>query len=199
MTRAGGSGTHREDLVANHRDLTYALLWGVFRDVSKVVRNPYEEVEVTDVNVDADLDTRVLEGRIARVEARRHGDWTGIDEGDRVRVAAGGTLPLRVHVRPTTGSDARRDSVRVDAFVPRRGKATRGRVDLAGGASRRAGDVGSFDELVRSIEGQAPGNSVGGSFHFAGRGGAGSSRIEPAETASTVRGRFTVDVRVMRG
>jgi len=46
----------------------------VFRDVSKVVRNPYEEVEVTDVNVDADLDTRVLEGRIARVEARRHGD-----------------------------------------------------------------------------------------------------------------------------
>ena len=76
MTRADGSGTriHREDLVANHRDLTYALLWGVFRDVSKVVRNPYEEVEVTDVNVDADLDTRVLEGRIARVEARRHGD-----------------------------------------------------------------------------------------------------------------------------
>ncbi len=80
----------------------------------------------------------------------------------------------------------------------RRGKATRGHVHLGGGRSFGRDKVTSFDGLVGSIEGQASSNSVGGYFHFVGRGGGGATQINPAETRSAVRGGFTINVRVKR-
>ncbi len=200
VIREDGSITRiqREDLVADGRDLTFDLLWGIFRDLGRIVNNPFEEVEVTDVDVTAQLETRLLQGRIAEVEARRGGEWITVDEDTRLTVRAGGTIPLRAHVRPTSDSDSAPDTVRVDAFVPDRGEATRGHVHLFGGGRGGGGNVGSFDELVENIENQPPSNSVGGYFHYTGRGGGGRSTIEPAETTSTVAGGFDFSVLVKR-
>lgn len=199
VRRADGSTTRisRDDLVADRRDLTFGLIWGVYSDLERIVGNRFEDVTVTDVEVDAALDTDVLVGRIAKVEARRDGRWTVLTEHDRVRVRPGGRLPLRVHLRPTRESDAAPDSVRITASVPSKGTATRGHIHLGENESTGGDKVQSFDDLVASIQDQPSSNSVGGYFHFSnGRGGV--REIAAAEATSAVRGDHLIKVRILR-
>ena len=172
-TRAGGERwtLDRSDIVADEFDLAFASAVGVADAVAALQANRFEEVEVTGVEVETDLDAVYRDYTVERVTARvGSAPFTPLTAEAPLILEAGTVLDLRVEFTPYKGRGAVR-SVELSLDIPSAAAGGSRALELIGGPSGGGsvaepvpGEVppvitepDSFDELLAQLE-NAPHN-----------------------------------------
>ena len=172
-TRAGGERwtLGRSDIVADEFDLAFASAVGLADAVTALQANRFEEVEVTGVEVETDLDAVYRDYTVERVTARvGSAPFTPLTAEVPLVLEAGTVLDLQVELTPYKGRGAVR-TVELSLDIPSAAAGGSGALELIGGPSGGGsvaepvpGEVpsvitepDSFDELLGQLE-NAPHN-----------------------------------------
>lgn len=155
----------RSNLYVSNFDISIASSGELLGQLFTLLRNKFEKIEFTGVDVDATVDEVVKRYRIKKVRVSRNGG--NFVARRRIRVRRGDRVRLRVVLLPFEG---RRKIVRLSLRIPRRFRG--GTIEVRGGSTGGPGfacfffggscvqqkKVKSFDALVKALE-NAPHNN----------------------------------------
>lgn len=160
-TRADGSSwtfTH-DDRFASGRDITYASIFESYDQMSQILRNKFEKVQITDVHYRATYNPHFRAVEMVKFEIKPAGRWVTINRHLPARVVRAGTdLPVRVSVLPHSGIGDP-TVVRLSVRVPMSAKGREGVLFVSGGGENVRTRATSFDDLLTKLA-NAPRNSA---------------------------------------
>jgi hypothetical protein len=161
-TRADGSAWHysRTNRFASTRDITYASIWESYQQLSQILSNKFERVDITNVHFNAVYD-RYHALEIAKFEIRLGGEWhTILRHRPALNVRAGTDVPVRVTLEDSRSTSSQ--TIRLMVRVPKSAQHTEAVLDVSGGDSRYSrGDgvkASTFEELLANLS-TAPRNN----------------------------------------
>jgi hypothetical protein len=185
-TRAGGQRwtLTRSDVAADTLDLSFASAVGVAEGVSAVQTNRFEEVKVTGITVDTDLDAVYRDYTVERAFTRvGAAAFAPVVADAPLTLPAGARLDLRVELTPYQGRGAVR-TVELSLDIPVSAAGTSGSLDIAGGLfgggfpEPAPGDAppattkpSSFDQLLEQLQNAPHNDDVRATLTLAGAGG----------------------------
>ncbi|MDQ4058576.1 MAG: hypothetical protein M3124_05580, partial [Actinomycetota bacterium] len=161
----------RSNLYSNEFDISFGSTFEFYGQLITLLENKFTEIDFGNVEIDATITDEPSGYRISKVlHSTTNRNFTS---GRRIRVRPGGTLFLRVTLRPVETGSPRTVNLRFD--IPRRFRG--GFIELIGGAGLGGGDlfcfeefgpcsspaggkIDSFDELVDSLENAPRGNEL---------------------------------------
>lgn len=160
-TRADGSSwtfTHG-DRFASGRDITYSSIFESYGQMSQILHNKFEKVQITDVHYRATYNPHFRALEMVKFEIKPAGHWITINRHRPARAVRAGTdLPVRVSVLPLSGIGDP-TVVRLSVRVPQSARGRQGVLYVSGGGDEifrtRAT---SFDDLLTKLA-NAPRNS----------------------------------------
>lgn len=163
-TRADGSPwtVERTDRVADPADVAFSSIFPVLDVVGRVAENPYEDVDITSVHVDASVSDAYSDLRLTKLEYRTPaGQWVPATGDQPVVAVAGDRLRLRATLLPYRSSTP--VQLPVDVLVPAGSGGVVGSLTLVGGGFGGGGEgegegaapVESFDGLLTELR-EAP-------------------------------------------
>jgi hypothetical protein len=200
MTKRDGTPLRytRRDTFASAGDITYADLWDVYGEVNRIMRNRFADVEINDVSLQSSLDARYRAFNLGTVQRYKDGKWNTVKPGGTIRARSGGTLALRVWLKPRPDSASVGRWVTLKVPVGTYSAKRTGELVVSGGASTRGlAKPTSLPKLLTAMS-SAPGNaSVWGRLQV--RTPHGPVLKQGHEAApSVVGGRMAVTVKVVR-
>ena len=186
LTEAGEPWSlSRSNLYSSGFDISIESSFEVFNQLSRLLNNRFTEIDFTSVELDATVEEGRSGYQIRKVlHKTREGDFIG---GRRIRVRPGSILTLRVDLQSL--GDGPHEEVKLKVNVPRNFRS--GFLEVQGGSSSgsffcfedlgpcssRTGKVGSFDELIDSLEKAPKGNDLSATLSMRG------SKKERTDTA----------------
>jgi hypothetical protein len=211
-TREDGTGFElsRSDVYASDFDLTFEAAWDVVMALETLENNGAEDVTLDTVDADATLTRDFDRYLLRRVEVRRSGEWVRVNPDRTLRLKAGTTRLLRVHLTsPVSGAR----TLITELAVPRRALGMFGSLEVFGGNSGFFGeeeffeeglvygdeDEQTFDEVLDDLAGAPLNSDVVAKLVFYDERGAEFKRRESrASTGLVVDGAVAVTVRATR-
>jgi hypothetical protein len=160
-TRADGSAWDytRSNRFANSRDITFESIYESYQQLSQILRNKFEHVEITKVHYNAVYD-RYHALEIAQWEVKLGGEWhTILAHRPALNVRAGTDIPVRVTLEDSRSAESQ--TVRLMVHVPKSAQRSEAVLDVSGGDSNYSRDrvqASSFDELLTNLS-NAPRNN----------------------------------------
>ena len=138
ITRADGSVTtfRRQDKWANEWDISYEPTWDLFSQLWRIQNNDAEQVTITDVRANSQMDRVVKAYSIAEVRHLRDGRWLRVPEDRPLQVVAGTVKRLRLTL--TSGNLPSR-YFRIDVPIPNNAARKFGVLNVLGGNSSYGG------------------------------------------------------------
>lgn len=190
-TRADGSPWTftRSDRFASHRDITFESVYESYQQMSQILHNDFERVQVTDVHYRATYGPKFHGFEISRFEIKPGDHWVTITSRRAGKTVHAGTdLPIRLTLEP---SDRNGDSkvVRLSVRIPKSARGDDGVLFVEGGGGKQRSRVTSFDEMLGKLASAPRNDSVTatlrtGSFE----GGRGSRDSDNAVAGDVVSG-----------
>lgn len=161
-TRADGSPwtMSRSDRFASHRDITFESVFESYQQLSKILHNKFQRVQVTDVHYRATYSPKFKALQIEKFEIKPADRWITVTSPRRAKTVYAGTeLPVRVTLVPSFGNGASR-VVKLSLSIPKSARGDEGVVYVEGGGRDGQGSrPANFNELLASLE-NAPRNDV---------------------------------------
>jgi len=158
-TRADGrSWTFtRGDRFASSRDITFASIFESYAQMSQILHNRFERVEITDVHYKASYSPKYDALKIAKLEIKPADRWITVSRRHSETVSAGTDLPVRLTLTPSNGIGDN-TVVKLSVRIPK--SAREGVLFVTGGADGGRGGprATSFDDLLVELA-RAPRNS----------------------------------------
>lgn len=190
-TRADGSSWSftRQDRFASHWDIAFESAYESYRQLSQILHNRFENVQITNVHYDASYRPRFHALTINRVEVKPGAKWIPLSKRKATPVNAGTTLPVRATLLPNNGAGAP-VVVHLTVQIPRGSKGSKAELVVQGGPSRGRSRLHatSFDQFLSKLA-SAPGNdSVTATLYTDTKGGRGSASSDSQQVSQVVSG-----------
>jgi hypothetical protein len=197
--RADGSefSYSRDDRFANQYDITFAPVFPLYFQLSRLQNRAHQDVTITDIHTRSLINRDYQSYRLQRVEIRSGGAWSPLRRNRMLVLKAGTTKQFRVTL---TSAQLPQTTVRLAIPVPARAGGKGGYLRFLGGRSAGgAGSAKSLDELLEKFANAPRNDEVLGRLHFFGPGnGALDKSARPQAQDAVVSGRTTVPVVVVR-
>lgn len=187
-TRADGSPwtLSRSDRFASHRDITFESVFESYQQMSKILHNKFERVQITHVHYRATYSPKYRALQIEKFEIKPADRWVTITSPSPARTVYAGTeLPVRVTLVPSFGNG---DSkvVKLSLTIPKSARGDEGVVYAEGGGGGEGSRPTSFNELLASLENAPRNDSVSANLRTFGGEGSRGSRDSTSEVAGDV-------------
>lgn len=164
----------RRDVFSSDRDLTFSMPWEFYTQLSSLMNNRFENVDVVAVKQHARLRTAFRQHRLGEVQVRSAGHWVTASRRSLVPVHAGRVLRVRVRLNPARYSNVSRRMAHFRIHVPSSATGRVGTLLVSGGQSgfSQTPKASSFRGLLDAMAHTARSNSVTAQFRVPTRGGA---------------------------
>lgn len=194
-TRADGSPWRytRSDTFASRWDITFESVYESYRQLSIILHNKFERVNITSVHYNGTYDPVYRALNLEKVEANVGGKWVTVDRKSPIRVQAGSDLPLRVTLLPSDKSQPAQ-TVRLSVAVPN--KARGGYLVVGEDEYSRGVKASSFDDLLDSLAHSPHNNEVIATLHTESRQGE-LTDSDSQVVSDVVSGNEFVEVRIV--
>jgi len=152
-TRADGSPWQytRLNSFASEWDITFESIFESYAQLSQILHNRFEKVDITDIHYRATYDPDYRALMMSKLETRQGGDWVTINRKTRsIKVKPDSELRLRATLNP---SDRSEESQTVRLSVPVPDKARNGGLFVGAGGQEFGGRVraSSFEDLLEGL------------------------------------------------
>ncbi|MEJ7706222.1 MAG: hypothetical protein WKF82_02450 [Nocardioidaceae bacterium] len=159
-TRADGSSWTfvHGDRFASSRDITYESIFESYRQMSQILHNKFERVQVTDVHYQASYSPKFHALQVTRFEIKPADRWITISSHRPARTVYAGTdLPIRLTLTPS-GGNGETKVVILSVRIPKSARGE-GVLYVQGGGQSGRTKASSFDELLTDLA-NAPRNDA---------------------------------------
>jgi hypothetical protein len=198
--RADGSefSYSRDDRFANQYDITFAPVFPLYSQLSRLQNRAHEDVTITDIHTRSQISRDYQSYRLQRVEIRSRGAWSTLRRNQVWVLKAGTTKQFRVTL---TSAQLPPATVRLAIPVPLRAAGKSAYLRFLGGRSAGgAGSAKSLDELLQKLADAPRNDQVIGRLHFFGsRNGDLNRSAQTQARDAVVSGGISVGVVVVRG
>jgi len=166
---------HRSDIYSQRGDLTLAMPWSFYSQLSSILDNGLEKVDLVSVEQQAHLNTDFRQHQLGTLQVRQHHRWMTPARRSLVDVHPGSTMLVRVRLVPAPDSTVDPQWVRFHIDVPRSAHGV-ARLLVRGGQSRFGFGPGrtrakTLPKLIHELATAPTNNSVTAQLQFRTRNG----------------------------